>query len=52
MGVLNRSNTGPCHAYGKLGRCTISRMHLDGTGLETYAKGVRNSVGACLGPSV
>ena len=40
------SNTGPCHPYGKLGRCTISRMRLDGTGLETFAAGVRNSVGA------
>ena len=35
------SNTGPCLPYGKLQRCSISRMRLDGSGLETFASGTR-----------
>ncbi len=35
----------PCNICDEPGYAEIKRMNLDGTGIETYARGVRNSVG-------
>ncbi len=35
----------PCNICDEPGYAEIKRMHADGSGLETYARGVRNSVG-------
>lgn len=39
------ANIGPCEPYLNTTYCTINRINADGSGLETYASGVRNSVG-------
>lgn len=39
------SNTGPCNVVGDIRQCAINRMNLDGSDLEVYVTGVRNSVG-------
>jgi len=40
----------PCNVCDETGFAEIRRMHPDGSGMETYARGVRNSVGLAFHP--
>ena len=39
FGLGSTCNTCPCQTFGNLSRCTINRIRLDGSGVETLATG-------------